>query len=598
MPQSSQTSIAKMQQEVHELLPSISRAQANVLGEMVYGMMMTDSCGMTHLCSYLSDVLGKPMNTLRQKYREMYYEKEAKAGVKKRQCKRRELVPEEVFADLLAGVLKGWKGERTLVLALDASTLTDRFTVLSISVVYRGCGMRVAWTMQQGHQEGEWRPHWERMLKILAKAVPPEWTVLVMADRGLYAPWLYRAIQANGWHPMLRVKKSLSFRERGETTWSSIGRRVKRAGHGWKGVGMWAEQGEQMEGTALIRWEKGYDEPICVVCDLPPEQAKAAWYQMRFWIEDEYKDGKRGWLHWEQTKMTKPERASRLWVVLAIVLQKAILLGGRLEDEEEQARRRSRKRRGGSKGRRGRPVKPEHRPRGREQSVLLRGMMAWRAAESGGKRVLPQAKVRAQPLPARLYAVHRKSRSQELKKQRPGERKRRRQREQNREKREKRVQERATKQAERQARRQEERAWRESKQARRQAQRQEEQAWRESKQARRQARREAKQADFLAHQQEPLEVPQGNAVWRSQTDLISSPALSQAQCIQIGVKHQLPTSEETPSLVNKTLSDEPETACFWPLLRFSKGQLRPLYRPVHKENCLHEDHGPTLQAGP
>ena len=72
---------------------------------------------------------------------------------------------------------------------------------------------------------------------------------------------------------------------------------------------------------------------FCVVCDLPPEQAKAAWYQMRFWIEDEYKDGKRGWLHWEQTKMTKPERASRLWVVLAIVLQKAILLGGRLEDE-------------------------------------------------------------------------------------------------------------------------------------------------------------------------------------------------------------------------------------------------------------------------
>ena len=172
MPQSSQTSIAKMQQEVHELLPSISRAQANVLGEMVYGMMMTDSCGMTHLWSYLSDVSWQTDESVTPKVSRMYYEKEAKAGVKKRQCKRRELVPEEVFADLLAGVLKGWKGERTLVLALDASTLTDRFTVLSISVVYRGCGMRVAWTMQEGHQEGEWRPHWERMLKILAKAVP------------------------------------------------------------------------------------------------------------------------------------------------------------------------------------------------------------------------------------------------------------------------------------------------------------------------------------------------------------------------------------------------------------------------------------------
>jgi hypothetical protein len=230
------------------------------------------------------------------------------------------------------------------------------------------------------------------MLKVLAKAVPQEWTVLVMADRGLYAPWLYRAIQANGWHPLLRVKKNLTFREREEPAWSSMGSRVKRTGRGWQGRGMWGEQGEQMEGTALVRWEEGYDEPICVVCDLLPKQAKVGWYQMRFWIEDEYKDGKRGWLHWEQTKMTKPERASRLWVILAIVLQKAILLGGRLEDEEEQAKRRRSKRGGGPKRRRGRPLKPESRPRGREQSVLLRGMMAWRAAESGGKRVLPEGR--------------------------------------------------------------------------------------------------------------------------------------------------------------------------------------------------------------
>ncbi len=76
--------------------------------------------------------------------------------------------------------------------------------------------MRVAWTMQAGHQAGEWRPHWERMLRQLAGVVPADWTVLVMADRGLYAAWLYRAIQANGWHPFLRVKKALSFRAEGE----------------------------------------------------------------------------------------------------------------------------------------------------------------------------------------------------------------------------------------------------------------------------------------------------------------------------------------------------------------------------------------------
>src|SRR2546425_12594847 len=136
MPTSSHASIAKMQREVRTLLPGLSLAQANVHGEMVFAMLMVDGCGMTRMCSYLAELLGQPMNTLRQKYREIYYEKEAKAGVKNRQKKRREIVPEELFADLLRGVLKGWEGEKTLVLALDASALADRFTVLSISVMY------------------------------------------------------------------------------------------------------------------------------------------------------------------------------------------------------------------------------------------------------------------------------------------------------------------------------------------------------------------------------------------------------------------------------------------------------------------------------
>src|SRR5436853_7749150 len=150
MPTSSHPSIAKMQREVRTLLPRLSLAQANVLGEMVFAMLMVDGCGMTRMCSYLSELLGQAMNTVRQKYRESYYEKEAKAGVKKGRCKRREIVVEELFADLLRGVLRDWQGPKTLVRALVASTLSDRLTVLSISVMYRGCGIRVAWPILPG----------------------------------------------------------------------------------------------------------------------------------------------------------------------------------------------------------------------------------------------------------------------------------------------------------------------------------------------------------------------------------------------------------------------------------------------------------------
>ncbi len=114
MPTSSHPSRAEMQKEVRRLLPGLSLAQANVLGEMVFALLMVDGCGMTRMCSYLSALLGQAVTTLRQKYREIYYEKEAKAGVKKGRCKRRELVVDELFADLLGGVRRRLAGAQNV----------------------------------------------------------------------------------------------------------------------------------------------------------------------------------------------------------------------------------------------------------------------------------------------------------------------------------------------------------------------------------------------------------------------------------------------------------------------------------------------------
>ena len=46
---------------------------------------------------------------------------------------------------------------------------------------------------------------------------PHDWTVIVLADRGLYAPWLFRRITRLGWHPFLRINTGGSFRPAGTT---------------------------------------------------------------------------------------------------------------------------------------------------------------------------------------------------------------------------------------------------------------------------------------------------------------------------------------------------------------------------------------------
>jgi len=149
-------------------------------------------------------------------------------------------------------------------------------------------------------------------------------------------------------------------------------------------------------GSVLIRWEKGYEEKLVVVTDLDEKEANAAWYQMRFWIEDEYKDHKSGGWGWEQTKMTDPRRAERQWLARAVAMQ----MGGQEEADEQEDKRRAAKKRKG-KRRVGRPPKPVCRPRGREQSVLMAGQQAIEAAVIRG----PTGHVVTEEWPKQTYAV-------------------------------------------------------------------------------------------------------------------------------------------------------------------------------------------------
>jgi hypothetical protein len=396
---SSVASIAQWQEQVARLLPGLSKPEANVLGLLSYAMILTRGSGLTRLSSWLAQVEQVPAGRLRQRLREFYYEAKAKRGKK-----RREVQVEKCFAELLRGMLRGWQGRKELVLALDASALGERFVTLNLSVVYRGCGIPVAWTILRANQTEGWKAHWLRLLQAVAGVIPADWRVLVMADRGLYAPWLYRAIQANGWHPFLRVKENLTFRAPGELAFRPIRERLARRGRQWQGRGQWSEQGETIAGTLLIGWEHGYEHRMAVVTDLAVEEAQVAWYQMRFWIEDEYKDHKRGAFHWEHTKMSDPRRAERLYLVMAVAMQAAVLLGGALEAREQQHRQQNRGGKHRKRRRVGRPARPWRKPREREQSCLERGCQAISAAAVRGDKV-PVGQIVADSWPSQLYPV-------------------------------------------------------------------------------------------------------------------------------------------------------------------------------------------------
>jgi len=251
----------------------------------------------------------------------------------KRGRKRREVDVAACFAPLLRWVLASWpRGEKRLALALDATTRGQRFTVLAISVVYRGCAIPVAWAVVPATTKGKWRPHGEALLGRLDGVVPEDWLVIVRADRGLYARWLYQAIQRPGWHPFLRINPQGPYRPTGRTRFRPLATVVRRGETGWSGaVDCFASSSCRLACTLVAQWTEPHPDPWLILTDLPPEVAPGAWYGMRAWIESGFKDCKRGGWGWHQTKMTDPARASRLWLVMAVATFAVVRAGAAAE---------------------------------------------------------------------------------------------------------------------------------------------------------------------------------------------------------------------------------------------------------------------------
>jgi hypothetical protein len=162
---------------------------------------------------------------------------------------------------------------------MDASTLGQRFTLLSLSVVVCGCAIPVAWRIVAATQRGAWHPHWEALLEHFRGRVPTAWTVLVLADRGLYAQWLLTTMQGLGWHPCLRINRQGHSRLPTATTRRPLTQVVSRIGQRWAGqVVGFSTPARQRTCTLLARWDAGYRDPWLILTDLPPTAVDVAWY--------------------------------------------------------------------------------------------------------------------------------------------------------------------------------------------------------------------------------------------------------------------------------------------------------------------------------
>src|SRR5436305_14517619 len=159
---------------VQGLFPGLAPHHARDLADYSFGAALARTCGLAQVTAYLAGYLAVGAHALRARLRELYLPAAAQRG-----CARSELDHAVCFGPLVRWAAAG-QPDRRLVLALDPTCLTDRFRVLCAAVLYKGCGLPVAWAVHEAGRRGSWNDVWADLLGRLREALGDGWSVLVL----------------------------------------------------------------------------------------------------------------------------------------------------------------------------------------------------------------------------------------------------------------------------------------------------------------------------------------------------------------------------------------------------------------------------------
>lgn len=174
--------LKQWQEQVNRHMPHLSKPVRAVLCLWSFSIAALQCAGLTTAAVFAANALGCKTDAARQRLREFFREAAAKKGEK-----RETLDVGACFLPMLRWVLsKLSAGQTRLGIALNATTLADRFTVLAVSVVYQGVAIPVGWTVLTATAKGAWKPHWLNLLERFRGAVPAGLEVFALTDRGLY----------------------------------------------------------------------------------------------------------------------------------------------------------------------------------------------------------------------------------------------------------------------------------------------------------------------------------------------------------------------------------------------------------------------------
>jgi hypothetical protein len=224
--------------------------------------------------------------------------------------------PMLVYQPLLEKVMQEW-GAETIYLALDTSQLWNRFTVVCLSLVYRGRALPMGWIVCASGSATIALARYQRMVAQVAAQLPANCKVVLLADRGFMDVKLMRLVRQLGWHFRIRVKTSVLVHR------ATAGKQKVKAllplpggarffSHVWL-----TEQryGPLHLALAYVQTTSGY-EKWAIISDEPVGLHTFDEYGLRFDIEEGFLDFKSAGFQLESSQLEDSDALSRLFLIM------------------------------------------------------------------------------------------------------------------------------------------------------------------------------------------------------------------------------------------------------------------------------------------
>jgi hypothetical protein len=328
---SRRATVQECDQAISEVLPDLPRPEQKELALLLTGVVLTESCVLTKAAAATPGP-AQDASKVRRAQRLLANERLDVPRAQRR---------------LVARILTHCQGSLHLLVDATTTGATARqpgTVTLMLAIAWHRRALPILWrTWRADEPDQQWAACLRSLFGTLAALLPAGIQITVMADRGLTGTPLLRACEAQGWHYLLRARRSgLVQVPDGRIT--SLAELAPRPGseRRIKGALLWPppptshKRGKLPDWTHACQtnitalWRVGDPDPWLLLSDWPPGRQRCREYRRRTWEEELFRDLKgMGW-HWERSRVRQPKRVERLLLVLALATLWVICLAHRV----------------------------------------------------------------------------------------------------------------------------------------------------------------------------------------------------------------------------------------------------------------------------